>query len=109
MYSNAFRDQQRQQQHLPASHRLDQLHGDKAFWITICNSASSSAKQSAYYKNIYGRMGCSTTCLRWHLRSVRLTPTGIYVTGSITYTQPNSDIVSPPYTAAIAVLRQRCL
>ncbi|KAG1875670.1 hypothetical protein F4604DRAFT_1680571 [Suillus subluteus] len=35
------------------SHAL-QLHGDNAFWIAICNPASSNAKQSPYYKDIYG-------------------------------------------------------
>lgn len=82
--------------------------GGSSFCITICDPASSSANQSAYCQNIYDRMGCSYNMPNNAQNgtfevcdSDLKTPAGIYVTGGVTmtYTQPNSGVVNPPYTA----------
>lgn len=84
--------------------------GGNAFCITICDPASSSANQSAYCQNIYDRMGCSYNMPNnaqngtFEVCAADLkTPAGLYVTGGVTmtYTQPNSGVVNPPYTAVV--------
>jgi hypothetical protein len=82
--------------------------GGNAFCITICDPASSSANQSAYCQNIYDRMGCSYNMPNNAQNgtfevcdSDLKIPAGLYVTGGVTmtYTQPDSAAVNPPYTA----------
>lgn len=82
--------------------------GGDAFCITICDPASSSANQSAYCQNIYDRMGCSYNMPNNAQNgtfevcdSDLKIPAGLYVTGGVTmtYSQPDSAAVDPPYTA----------
>jgi len=84
--------------------------GGDTFCLTICNPASNSSDQSSYCQNIYDRMGCSYNMPNNAQNgtfevcdSDLKTPVGIYTTNGVTmtYTQPNTGDVVPPYTPVV--------
>lgn len=99
---------------LLVSHSLTWMYyrfiGGNAFCMTICNPFSSSANQSLYCENRYDLIGCAYNqpsnvqqgvfeiC-----DSALKQPVGIYTSGgaTLTWTQPNTGPVTPPYTEPI--------
>jgi hypothetical protein len=110
MYSNAFPSNNGNNNTYQQVIDWTNFMGGNFFCITICDPASSATDQSGYCQNIYDRMGCDYNMPNNAQNgtfevcdSDLKTPVGIYVTNgaTMTYTQPNSGDVVPPYTPVV--------
>ncbi|EIW84436.1 hypothetical protein CONPUDRAFT_80778 [Coniophora puteana RWD-64-598 SS2] len=82
--------------------------GGNIFCIKICDPSSSSSDQTEYCQNIYDELGCSYNMPNNGQNGTfevcdadNMYPVGIYTSGgqTLTYSQPYTGVVSPPYTA----------
>jgi len=110
LYSNAFPTFEGNNNSFVQVIDWSEFIGGDSFCITICNPFSSSANQSLYCENRYDLLGCAYNqpssvqegvfeiC-----DSALKQPVGIYPSGGVTltYTQPNTGPVTPPYTEPI--------